>query len=44
LKEFNPELKRDMAPGNREEYLLKVPAAMKKGAAEAAQVCWNLED
>lgn len=44
LKEFNPELKRDMAPGNREEYLLKVPAAMKKGATEAAQVCWNLED
>ena len=43
LKEFNPELKRDMAPGNREEYLLKVPAAMKKGAAEAAQVCWKLE-
>ncbi len=43
LQDLNPELNRDRAPKDREEYLLKVPATKKAVAIRWAQVCWKLE-
>ena len=43
LQDLNPELNRNKAPENREEYLLKVPATKKAVATRWAQVCWKLE-